>query len=88
MPKDAFHDFARKRLTQDSSWYAELKSKHLLYDAASAVALDLLAAKYRTQMSGLKRFTGLHIFVVTLRCDHSAPTVRCRGCPRTGGPST
>src|SRR5262249_18575429 len=37
--------------------------------------LDLLATKYRTKQSRLPEFTGLHIFVVTLRCDHS-----CKYC--------
>ena len=37
------------------------------------MALDLLATKYRSKHSRLADFTGLHIFVVTLRCDHSCP---------------
>ncbi len=35
--------------------------------------LELLALKTRTRYSRLPGFTGLHIFVVTLRCEHSCP---------------
>src|SRR6185437_5295053 len=34
---------------------------------------DLLALKTRTKYSRLPNFTGLHLFVVTLRCEHSCP---------------
>ena len=53
--------------------YAELKSKHFLEDADSTVARDLLALKVRTKLRHLENFTSLHIFVVTLRCEHSCP---------------
>ena len=43
----------------------------LLYDTDSAPLLDVLATKYRTKKSFLNGFAKLHIFVVTLRCDHS-----------------
>src|SRR5205085_480325 len=42
-------------------------------DETSDVALELLSVKYRTKQSLLKNFTALHIFVVSLRCDHSCP---------------
>jgi hypothetical protein len=48
-----------------------LKSKHFLRDSSSLTPITLLATKYRTKKSFLAGFTALHIFVVTLRCDHS-----------------
>src|SRR5205085_2823239 len=39
------------------------------------VYVDLLATKYRTRQARLPDFTTLHLFIVTLRCDHS-----CRYC--------
>ena len=63
--------FTERRLTPTSTAYRELKSKHFLFDDDSKVALDLLAIKYRSRLEPLAWFTGLHIFVVTLRCDHS-----------------
>lgn len=53
--------------------YATLKIKHFLMDATSDVAIDLLTLKTRTKYSRLPDFTALHIFVVTLRCEHSCP---------------
>ena len=64
-------DLVRKRLDRESPLYNDLKAKHFLMDGDSSVALDLLALKYRTKMATITNFTGLHIFVVTLRCDHS-----------------
>ncbi len=64
---------ATGQLDPQSPLYAELVSKHFLLDGTGQSALDLLAAKYATRLAHLAEFTGLHIFVVTLRCDHSCP---------------
>ncbi|MBX3220105.1 MAG: His-Xaa-Ser system radical SAM maturase HxsB [Labilithrix sp.] len=61
----------RRRLTPTSPLYRALKVRHFLFDEDSDCALDLLALKYRTRAERVAAFTGLHIFVVTLRCDHS-----------------
>ncbi len=53
--------------------YGDLKSKHFLIDSDSGAAIDLLALKVGTKLAPLANFTGLHIFVVTLRCEHSCP---------------
>lgn len=63
--------FIQRKLPPDSPLYKALKSRHFMFDGQSRVALDLLALKYRTRAEQLAAFTGLHIFVVTLRCDHS-----------------
>jgi His-Xaa-Ser system radical SAM maturase HxsB len=62
---------AQRTLDTGSDLYRTLKAKQFLYDANSAPLLDILATKYRTKKSSLTGFTKLHIFVVTLRCDHS-----------------
>jgi His-Xaa-Ser system radical SAM maturase HxsB len=62
---------AKRTLDTGSELYQTLKAKQFLYDTDSAPLLDLLATKYRTKKSFLNGFTKLHIFVVTLRCDHS-----------------
>jgi His-Xaa-Ser system radical SAM maturase HxsB len=51
--------------------YRELRSRHFLFDDQSSPLLDVLATKYRTKRSFLDGFTKLHIFVTTLRCEHS-----------------
>jgi len=65
--------FARHNLDPHSPEYADLKAKHFLLDADSALPVDLLALKVRTRLQRLADFTGLHIFVASLRCEHSCP---------------
>lgn len=67
--------FVRKELAPCDPDLAELKSKHFAIDDASAVSLDLLVLKRRTKQESVARFTSLHMFVVTLRCNHS-----CKYC--------
>lgn len=71
-------DFARLvsgGLGQDERTYLDLRARHFLADSDSLVPLKLLATKYRTKKAHLAGFTKLHMFVVTLRCDHS-----CKYC--------
>jgi His-Xaa-Ser system radical SAM maturase HxsB len=62
---------ARRHITSDQDIYGTLKAKHFIYDDYSSPLLDVLAAKYRTKFDFVRGSTKLHIFVVTLRCDHS-----------------
>jgi uncharacterized protein len=66
-------EFAHHKLSPQAPIYNDLKSKHFLIDSDSSVAVDLLALKVRTKLHRLSDFTGLHIFVVSLRCEHSCP---------------
>jgi uncharacterized protein len=61
----------RHELPVTEPLYRELKARHILFDDDSRVALELLAVKHRTRAAVVASLTGLHIFVVTLRCDHS-----------------
>ncbi len=71
--RDDLEAFVRRRLLVGSPPYNDLKSKHFLIDDDSNVAIDLLALKVRTKLRRLADFTGLHIFVISLRCEHSCP---------------
>ncbi len=66
-----FDALVSHRLKTATQVYQDLKGKHFLHDSSSATPLALLATKYRTKRGFLQGFTRLHIFVVTLRCDHS-----------------
>ncbi len=70
---DLLPAFVSKSIEPGSDTYNDLKSKHFLLDDDSSIALELLAMKHRTKAQQITNFTGLHIFVVTLRCDHSCP---------------
>ena len=54
-----------------SELYKSLKAKHFIYDDATSPLFDLLATKIRTKHNHVFGGTKLHIFVVTLRCEHS-----------------
>jgi His-Xaa-Ser system radical SAM maturase HxsB len=70
-PTGTASQIVRRKLSSKDSLYAELKAKHFIYDDYSSPLLDVLAAKYRTKFDFIFGSTKLHIFVVTLRCDHS-----------------
>ena len=70
-PRGTTDQLVHDRLEAGTALYKTLKAKQVLYDADSAPLLDVLATKYRTKKSFLNGFAKLHIFVVTLRCDHS-----------------
>lgn len=66
-----FREFVEGRLGSESKLYQDLRARHFLIEADREPYLDLLAAQYRTRKSFLRCGPSLHIFVVTLRCDHS-----------------
>lgn len=49
----------------------DLEARHFLFHPPATTALDLLALKWRTRLERLAEFTSLHIFVLTLRCEHN-----------------
>jgi sulfatase maturation enzyme AslB (radical SAM superfamily) len=65
--------FTDHQLPADDPDYINLRARQFLLDAQNAIAPELLALKIRTKYHRLAEFTGLHIFVVTLRCEHSCP---------------
>lgn len=71
LPRHELVELAEHRLSPAAASYRQLKAGHFLFDDESQVALELLALKVRTRAEPISWLTGLHIFVVTLRCDHS-----------------
>jgi His-Xaa-Ser system radical SAM maturase HxsB len=70
-PLGTSRTLVQKKLIRGTDEYATLKAKQFISDESSSALLDVLATKYRTKYSFIEGFTKLHIFVVTLRCDHS-----------------
>lgn len=70
---DEFQKLAEDRLPADSSLVRRLRAKHIIRRDGELAALDLLALKTRTRYRRLADSTSLHIFVVSLRCEHSCP---------------
>ena len=71
--KSETRQFIRHQLSQESELYKRLRASHFLVDDKSTVAEELVAIKVRTKYARLSEFTSLHMFVVTLRCEHSCP---------------
>lgn len=86
LDSDTLERFVRHELRPAEPAYHALQARHFLLDDTSTVALDLLAAKVHTRRDAIADFTGLHIFVVTLRCDHDCAycQVSRRTLDRTG----
>lgn len=68
-----FDQLAEKRLPTDSPLVRRLRAKHLIRQPGDRAPSTLLALKSRTRYRRLAESTGLHIFVVSLRCEHSCP---------------
>lgn len=71
--RDVLHAFVHHRLSEENPSYIDLRSKHFLEDEKTIASAELLCIKLNTKLSILSQFTGLHIFVVSLRCEHSCP---------------
>ena len=59
----------------DQALLAQLRAKHLIQLKGEQLPAELLGIKLRTRLRRLPDSTGLQIFVVTLRCEHT-----CRYC--------
>ena len=72
----AGHEFdliIQDQLPASSPLVERLRGKHLIRLPGEELPLELLAMKIATRYRRLAEFTGLHIFVVSLRCEHSCP---------------
>ncbi|RXP46858.1 His-Xaa-Ser system radical SAM maturase HxsB [Lutibacter sp. HS1-25] len=59
-----------RQIDVKSNFFGELISNYFISKEPIPALLNLLANRYRTKKSFIDNFTGLHIFVLTLRCNH------------------
>lgn len=73
VPTGTFEKIVLKKLdkTTDSDLYADLIANFFISENKIHPLIDVLATRYRTKKMFLNTFTGLHIFVISLRCDHT-----------------
>ncbi|SEO13979.1 His-Xaa-Ser system radical SAM maturase HxsB [bacterium A37T11] len=72
-PKGTAAQVIRKEvdpITQETL-YADLLSGFFISETPIPPLLEVMATRYRTKKSFLDHFTSLHIFVITLRCEHT-----------------
>jgi uncharacterized protein len=61
------------RVNPGDGLYEKAYAAHLITRAGQSAQRQLLALRMRSRMAYLRDPTPLHIFVVTLRCEHSCP---------------
>ena len=64
---------AELRLSPGDGLYEKAYAAHLTTRKGQTAQLQILAMRLRSRMSFLSEMTPLHIFVVSLRCEHSCP---------------
>jgi len=69
--RDKLDEVVQKRLLPTDETYSILRSRHFIKEASDTASIQLLGLKIRTKYSNIRNFTNLHLFVVSLRCDHS-----------------
>lgn len=70
---EEFHRVIELRLTPGDGLYERAYSAHLISREGQIAQHQLLAMRLRSRMSFLREPSPLHMFVVTLRCEHSCP---------------
>lgn len=70
IPEPDLRQLVAGELVADGELYSTLLARHFIHEGSPDTALRLLAAKMRTRKSFLRGGPALHLFVVSLRCDH------------------
>ncbi|MCP3393386.1 His-Xaa-Ser system radical SAM maturase HxsB [Bradyrhizobium sp. CCGB12] len=70
---DEFQRLIDLRLNPGDGLYERAYSAHLVSREGQSAQHQILAMRLRTRMSFLRQPSALHMFVVTLRCEHSCP---------------
>lgn len=70
---DEFDRLQRLDLAPGDELYEKAYSAHLVSRQGQRSQHQLLALRLRSRMAFLRQATPLHLFVVTLRCEHSCP---------------
>lgn len=73
VPHHVVDALVRRDAALDPETIKLLRARHLIQIRGERAPQELLARKLRTRLRRLPEFTALHIFVVTLRCEHSCP---------------
>jgi His-Xaa-Ser system radical SAM maturase HxsB len=73
LPNGTFEKIVKRQINKenDSYLYGDLIANFFISEEAIPPLIDVLATRYRTKKLFLNYFTGLHIFVISLRCEHT-----------------
>lgn len=70
---DEFHRLTNGNIVPGDDLYEKAFATHLISRKGQTAQLQLVAARLRSRMAFLREPSALHMFVVTLRCEHSCP---------------
>ena len=73
IPTGTYEQIVRRQISKTThhTLYADLLSGFFISEEPVSPLIDILATRYRTKKSFLDQFTALHIFVISLRCEHT-----------------
>lgn len=70
-PRGTAKNIVERKVERHSELYADLISNFIIYEGIVPNLIDIIATRYRSTKSFLDDFTSLHIFVISLRCNHT-----------------
>jgi len=73
LSSDEFERLVELNLRPEDPLYDKAYTSHLITRDGQTAQLQVLATRLRSRMSFLRDPSALHLFVVTLRCEHSCP---------------
>ena len=73
LPTGTFEKIVKRKINKEtnSELYGDLIANFFISEEVVSPLIDVLATRYRTKKLFLNYFTGLHIFVISLRCEHT-----------------
>ncbi len=73
VPDGTTHAIVTKTLSKENNpdIYGDLIANFFISEEVIPPLIDVFATRYRTKKSFLEGFTALHLFVVSLRCEHT-----------------
>jgi His-Xaa-Ser system radical SAM maturase HxsB len=73
VPTGTVEEIVRHQISKqiDTELYCDLVANFFISEERVAPLIDVMATRYRTKKSFLDDFTSLHIFVISLRCEHT-----------------
>jgi His-Xaa-Ser system radical SAM maturase HxsB len=73
LPNGTFERIVTRKISKevDSELFGDLVANFFISEEKIPALIDVLATRYRTKKSFLDNFTSLHIFVISLRCEHT-----------------
>src|SRR5258708_4246560 len=85
LTQEEFNRLTGLQLSACDDLYEKAYAAHLITRKGQHAQHQLLALRLRSRMAFLRQVTPLHLFVVTLRCEHSCPycQVSCQSADRS-----